>query len=141
MEAQAAANELEADKFNNQLAVQVDQFNSEMDQQREIWNAQNAQAVEQSNTEWRRQANTINTAAENAANATAAQQAYNLSTQELANTWQQLRDDASYARTAYENEEQRKTTLYATALANEPGEAGSTEYVDKLVTMVDGMFT
>ena len=141
MEAQAAANDLEADRFNNQLAVQVDQFNSEMDQQREIWNAQNAQAVEQSNTEWRRQANTINTAAENAANATAAQQAYNLSTQELANTWQQLRDDASYARTAYENEEQRKTTLYATALANEPGEAGSTEYVDKLVTMVDGMFT
>ena len=141
MEAVNAQNELEADKFNNQLTAQVDQYNSSMDQQREMWNAQNAQAVEQSNTEWRRQANTINTAAENAANATAAQQAYNLSTQELANTWQQLRDDATYARTAYENEEQRKTTLYATALANDSGEAGSTQYIDKLVGVVDGMFS
>ena len=135
-----AGNEIDVQKFNNQLTAQAEQFNAQMDQQREIWNAQNAQAIEQSNVEWRRQANTINTAAENAANATAAQQAYNLSTQELANTWQQLRDDASYARTAYENEQQRKTTLYATALANEPGEAGSTAYVDKLITTVDGMF-
>jgi predicted chitinase len=108
-----------------------------MDQQREIWNAQNAQAIEQSNIEWRRQANTINTAAENAANATAAQQAYGLSSQELANTWQQLRDDAAYARTAFQNEEQRKTTLYATALANDPGAAGDTNYIDKLVGIAD----
>lgn len=137
MEAVNAQNELEADKFNNQLTAQVDQYNSSMDQQREMWNAQNAQAVEQSNTEWRRQANTINTAAENAANATAAQQAYNLSTQELANTWQQLRDDATYARTAYENEEQRKTTLYATALANDPGAAGDTDYINTLIGIAD----
>ena len=110
-----------------------------MDQQREIWNAQNAQAVEQSNTEWRRQANTINTAAENAANATAAQQAYNISSQELANAWQQLRDDATYARTAYENEEQRKTTLYATALANDPGEARMRDTLTRLLESQIGL--
>ena len=132
-----AANEIEVAKFNNQLNVQLEQFNEQMDQQRDMWNAQNAQAIEQSNTEWRRQANTINTAAENAANATAAQQAYGISSQELANAWQQLRDDASYARTAYENEEQRKTTLYATALANDPGEAGDAGYVDKIVGIAD----
>jgi len=135
-----AGNEIDVQKFNNQLTSQLDQFNAQMDQQREIWNAQNAQAIEQSNIEWRRQANTINTAAENAANATAAQQAYNLSTQELANVWQQLRDDSTYARTAYQNEQQRQTTLYATALSNDPGEAGSTEYVDKLIATVDKMY-
>ena len=135
-----SGNDIDVEKFNNQLMVQLDQFNAQIDQQREMWNAQNSQAIEQSNTEWRRQANTINTAAENAANATAAQQAYNITTQELANIWQQLRDDATYARTAFENEEQRKTTLYATALANEPGEAGSTDYVTQLVNMVDGMY-
>ncbi len=132
-----AGNAIDVEKFNNQLVVQLDQFNESMDQQREIWNAQNAQAIEQSNIEWRRQANTINTAAENAANATAAQQAYGLSSQELANTWQQLRDDAAYARTAFQNEEQRKTTLYATALANDPGAAGDTNYIDKLVGIAD----
>jgi len=132
-----AGNEIDVQKFNNQLTSQLEQFNAQMDQQREMWNAQNAQAIEQSNIEWRRQANTINTAAENAANATAAQQAYNLSTQELANVWQQLRDDAAYARTAYENDQQRKTTLYATALANDPGAAGDANYIDKLVGVAD----
>jgi len=132
-----AGNEIDVAKFNNQLMMQLEQFNSSMDQQREMWNSQNAQAIEQSNIEWRRQANTITTAAENASNATAAQQAYNLSTQELANVWQQLRDDASYARTAFENEEQRKTTLYATALANDPGAAGDANYIDKLVGIAD----
>tara|TARA_R100001460_G_scaffold44048_4_gene80596 strand:- start:8313 stop:11345 length:3033 start_codon:yes stop_codon:yes gene_type:complete len=132
-----SGNQIDVEKFNNQLTTQLDQFNAQLDSQREMWNAQNAQAIEQSNTEWRRQANTINTAAENAANATAAQQAYNITTQELANVWQQLRDDASYARTAFENEEQRKTTLYATALANDPGAAGEANYIDKLVGIAD----
>ena len=131
-----AGNQIDIAKFNNQIATQIDQFNSQMDQQREIWNAQNAQAVEQSNIEWRRQANTIDTAAENAANTAAASQAYNLSTQELAFIWQELRDEATYARTAYENEQQRKTTLYATALANQVGEAAVSANTDKLMNLV-----
>ena len=51
-----------------------------------------------------------------------------------------MRDDAAYARTAYENEEQRKTTLYATALANESGEAGTTANTSKLVGLIDDIF-
>jgi len=33
--------------------------------------------------------------------------------------WQQLRDEASYIRQAYENKESREAQLYATALGNE----------------------
>jgi hypothetical protein len=35
--------------------------------------------------------------------------------------WQQLRDEADYIRQSYENEETRKTQLYATAIGNESG--------------------
>ena len=59
------------------------------------------------------------TAAQNAANQLQAQQLFTLDQQEQAFLWQQLRDEATYYRTQYESEEQRKTTLYATALANE----------------------
>jgi hypothetical protein len=37
--------------------------------------------------------------------------------------WQQLRDEADYIRQSYENEETRKTQLYATAIGNESGAA------------------
>jgi len=37
--------------------------------------------------------------------------------------WQQLRDEASYIRQAYENNEQREATLIATAIGNESGSA------------------
>ena len=33
--------------------------------------------------------------------------------------WQEVRDEATYLRQAYENTEQRKTTLYATAISND----------------------
>jgi len=138
-----AGNEIDVAKFNNQLTSQYDQFNAQMDQQREIWNAQNAQAIQQSNIEWRRQSNTINTAAQNASNQAAAQMAFNLTSAELSNIWQQLRDEATYARTAFENEQQRITTLYATALSNEAGiaDSGSTSGVDRLINMITGIFT
>ena len=63
-----AGNAIDAAKFNNQIDMQVKTFNEQADLQREQWNAANAQAVEQSNIQWRRQANTIDTAATNAAN-------------------------------------------------------------------------
>lgn len=137
-----AGNAIDVAKFNNQLNTQLDQFNAQMDQQRELWNAQNAQAIQQSNIEWRRQANTINTAAQNASNQAAAQMAFGLTSAELSNIWQQLRDEATYARTAYENEQQRKTTLYATALSNEAGigDTGSTSGIDRLINIISGMF-
>jgi hypothetical protein len=65
-----------------------------------------------------------------------------MSSAEQSALWQQLRDEATYTRQAYENEEQRKTTLYATALANEgiAAKGGKKATYDDLMTMVDGIF-
>ena len=55
--------------------------------------------------------------------------------------WQQLRDEASYIRQSYENEENRKTQLYATAIGNEAGatkDSGTTS--STLVNLVNGLF-
>ena len=134
MEALAANNALEADRFNNQLVAQVDQFNEQVDLQRDQWNATNAQAVEQSNVEWRRKANTLDTAAKNAINQQNAQMAFNMSQTEQAFLWQQLRDEASYIRQSYENQQQRETTLYATALSNEAVAASDSKSTYKTLT-------
>ena len=121
-----AGNAIDAAKFNNQVKVQVDSFNEQYDLQREQWNAANAQAVEQSNIQWRRQANTIDTAAINAANQENAAKAFQISAADQNFIWQELRDEAAYLRQAYENDEQRTTTLYATAINNDVGGKGAT---------------
>ena len=133
------ANSIDAAKFNNQLTVQVDQFNEQMDLQRDQWNAANAQAIEQSNVQWRRQANTADTAATNAANQENAAKSFQISTADQNFVWQALRDDAAYLKQAYENEEQRKTTLYATALSNEI-ETGATG-IQPIVDIVNSIIT
>jgi hypothetical protein len=119
MEAINAGNDLQAQQFNEQLNADVQKFNEQQDFQRDQWNAANAQAVEQSNTQWRRQANLANTAAQNTANQQNAQIAYNLTSQEQTQLWQQLRDEAAYIRQNFENEQQRKAQILATAIGNE----------------------
>ena len=114
-----AGNQLQADQFSAQMEADVAKFNEAQDFQRDQWNAANAQAVEQSNVQWRRQANLIDTAAQNAANQQNAQISYNLTSQEVTQLWQQLRDEAAYVRQSYENEMQRKAQLLATAIGNE----------------------
>ena len=114
-----AGNELQAQQFEAQLDTDIAKFNEQQDFQRDQWNASNAQAVEQSNVQWRRQANLADTAAQNAANQQNAQISYNLTSQELTQVWQQMRDEAAYIRQSFENEEQRKAQLLATAIGNE----------------------
>ena len=123
MEAIEAGNFLQADQFTAQLEADINKFNASIETQRDQWNAANAQAVEQSNINWRRQANTIDTAAANAANQQNVQNAYNISALDQTQLWQQLRDEAAYIRQAYENNEQREATLIATAIGNESGSA------------------
>jgi len=120
-----AGNILQADTFTAQLESDINKFNTTIDQQRDQWNAANAQAVEQSNVQWRRQANAADTAAINASNQQNVQNAYNISAMDQTQYWQQLRDEADYIRTSYENEENRKTQLYSTALGNEAGSGGA----------------
>jgi len=114
-----AGNDLQAQQFSEQLESDIAKFNEQQDFQRDQWNAANAQAVEQSNIQWRRQANLADTAAQNTANQQNAQIAYNLTSQEQTQLWQQLRDEASYIRLNFENEQDRKAQLLATALGNE----------------------
>jgi hypothetical protein len=77
----------------------------------------------------------MDTAAQNAANQLAVQQAFSLNATEQNMLWQQLSDEQNYLRQGYENEQQRRTTLYATALANESatGPAGT---VNTIVTAI-----
>jgi len=114
-----ANNSLEANRLTAQLETQVSQFNAEIEFKRASWNTANEQAVAQANIEWKRQSNTIDTAAQNAANGVNAQMSYNLTMAEQNNLWQNLRDEAAYIRTAYESLEQRKTVMLSTALQNE----------------------
>jgi hypothetical protein len=135
-----AQNETEVSRLNAQLATDVSKFNAQQDFQAEMWNKQNAQAVEQSNINWRRKSNTIDSAAQNAANMMNAQQSFAMDSAEQNFLWQQARDKATYLRQAYENEEQRKTTLYATALASEGGFEGTGPGPESLVDLVSQIF-
>lgn len=51
--------------------------------------------------------------------------------------WQQLRDEAAYIRQSYENEETRKTQLYATAIGNETSASSeSSTNISSLITTI-----
>ena len=56
--------------------------------------------------------------------------------------WQQLRDEAAYVRQSYENEEQRKAMLYATAIGNEAGAGGAKNSTGSstLVNLIKNIF-
>ena len=136
-----AQNELEASKANAQIDLQVEQFNENIQNQRDVWNASNTQAVEQANTNWRRQSNTADTAAINAANAQNVQNAYGITTQELDFTWQTLRDEATFLRKEQLDLANQKTNLYITAMQNEANTAINTTGVSEGVsTLINNMF-
>ena len=61
---------------------------------------------------------------------------FNLTSQELTQVWQQLRDEAAYIRQAFENEKQRKAQLTATAIGNEKIAAKNSEDAYEWVTNV-----
>ena len=65
--------------------------------------------IEQSNAIWRREANKIDTAAQNAINGRNAQDAFAMSQSGPAQLWQELRDEFAQIFKASDNTEQRKT--------------------------------
>ena len=101
------------------MTAQAQQFVADQEFRRDQFNAANQQAISQADVAWKRQLATADTAAQNAANQQNAMNAFNMSLQEQQNMWQQFRDEANYLRQQYENEETRKTQLYAVALGNE----------------------
>ena len=117
-EAINAQNDLAADKFNSELATKVEMFDQELEFRTDSWNAQNAQAVEQSNIEWRRKSNTIDSAAQNAANQAVAKMSFNMSMGEQNYLWQKLRDDAAFAQQTGQNSKERAMQLLSSLYGN-----------------------
>ena len=114
-----AQNKLEADKINADMGLKIATFDKELQFKTDSWNAANLQAVEQSNVEWRRKSNTINTAAQNASNQQNAQFAFNMSTQAQSQLWQELRDQATFDFQGNQTDMDRKANIINAALGNE----------------------
>jgi hypothetical protein len=143
-EARRFAAETDVSKLNAQIRTQVSQFNDQQDFQRDQWNKANQTAIMQSNVEWRRKANTIDTAAQNAVNQQNAQNAFGLSTQAMTFMWQELRDQASYVFQGEQNEAQRQAGLFNTILdqTKDIGDWGRFEETYKsMIATVSNWFT
>ena len=114
--AQNANNLIGIREANAQRQTAISQFNAQLRDAREKFNVQNQLVIDQSNVEWRRNINTANTAAINAANQTDAANLLNISNFAMSSLWQQWRDEAQWAITAGENEADRKNALALAAL-------------------------
>lgn len=114
--AQNANNLIGIREANAQRQTAISQFNAQLRDAREKFNVQNQLVIDQSNVEWRRNINTANTAAINAANQTDAANLLNISNFAMSSLWQQWRDEAQWSITAGENEADRKNALALAAL-------------------------
>ena len=124
-EARRVGNEAEANKLEAQIRADISKFNSQLSFQREEFNTKNETTIAQSNVAWRRQANTADTAAQNAINQQNAQNAFGLTASAMNFLWQELRDEADFNFRRWDNEQTRKTSIYTAALGNDT--AASTE--------------
>ena len=95
-EARNAQRLTDVNRANAAIMNQVEQFNEQQNFNRQQWNSANAQAVINSNIDWRRRANTADTAAQNAVNQQNAQNAFGLTQAANSFLWQELRDQADY---------------------------------------------
>jgi len=117
--AQNAQNQIAVDEADAQREAAINQFNSQLEDQRQRFNVENQRVIDQSNVTWRRQLNTANTAAINAANQTDAQNLLQISNFALSSLWQQWRDEASWVNTASENNKDRAHNIAMAALERE----------------------
>ena len=104
-------------QFNVDQVNALNKFNSEQQNAREQFNANQRLVIDQSNAQWRREISTANTAATNAANYLNAQNIQQMTLAEYNNQTQLYRDQVQMAWQAYENDEQRITTLAAAEIA------------------------
>ena len=120
-------------------------FDKEQDYRRDAWNAANAQAVEQSNIQWRRNANTINTAAQNEVNRQNAAYSFAMTKDAQSAMWQELRDQATFDFQSGETQKDRMINSLASAMGNEEfwqymnGDA-FTDLRDGLINLASNLF-
>jgi hypothetical protein len=120
-EARRVGREAQAEIIEAQLKTDVEKFNAQQEFAREQFNTQNATAIAQSNVEWRRKANTADTAAFNAITQKNAQNMFQLTAAANNFLWQELRDEADFEFKRWDNDQQRKASLLIAALGNEAG--------------------
>lgn len=89
----------------------AEKFNAEQETMRQQFNANNSLAIAQANAQWRQNATTLDTAAQNNANAADALAMNGLTTKAMDEIWQKERDYLSYAFTSIESEKQRAAEL------------------------------
>lgn len=123
-----------------EMANSVAILNAQLEADVLQWNAANAQLVEQSNIEWRRQANLADTAAQNAINQQTVQNAFGMTLNAQNILWQQLRDEASFTFQAFENDQNRKAQLYAVAIGNDPNAAQQPDQQENIIAFADKFF-
>lgn len=114
-----AAQRTAISQYNAGQENEMEKFDKTMQDSRDKFNTQNDLIVQQSNTQWRRQINTTNTAAQNEENRINATNKLGISNQAYANMWQQYRDESAWAFTANENKEDRFNKLAQVAMYNQ----------------------
>jgi len=121
----AAQAGIEADlnKTNAALETDINKANAELEYRRDAFNATNSAAVKASNVTWRRNANTINTAAANTIAMQNTMNAFNLGTAELAYLWQEARDTASHVYQSKERGLDRDNAIKLQILVNDANAA------------------
>jgi hypothetical protein len=98
-------------QFNADEANALEQFNAEIAQQRQLFNAQNSLIIAQANAKWRQDLDTVNTAAQNAANSDLAATLNALSAASIDQIWQRERDLMAYAFQASESRFDREVSI------------------------------
>ena len=129
-----------SEQFNMGQLNAMQQFASTMANQREQFNATNQLAIEQSNVQWRRDVNTANTAAQNAANQINAANYLNISNTALNNIWQQFRDEADYAYSSAENSADRAFNMAMAVLEADINKDNYNKYLDNQTASSLGSF-
>ena len=107
-----ASSENQTNQFFESMKNQVQQFNAGMEVQRDQFNAQNALVVSQANAQWRQNSTTLNTAAQNDANAADAMAANNFTQSTMDVIWQRERDIMDYAYRMSESSTDRALSVF-----------------------------
>ena len=119
MRAQNENRAADVSKFNTTMSNDINKFNANVNFQKDSWMAQNSAAVEASNTAWRRRANELDTATDNAVNMQNSMNAFNMTSQANAFLWQEMRDQADHEFKAYEGDQSRKSAIIVAALGQD----------------------
>lgn len=98
-------------QYNNGETNAMEKFNTQLESQRDQFNATNGLVIAQANAQWRQNATTIDTAAQNQANAAAALNMNALTVRGMDEIWQKERDRLAFAFTAVESEKDRAAQL------------------------------